>query len=308
LDLISNPLADLSGPEFLVVYAIFAIGVIVAARARTVPAAAGTIADPGPVTVDRDPYEVAYLRGGANELLRFTVFDLVSRGFLMVPEPAKPKDPPTQVVQTGQGDPLSLNGFQREVVAFYGVPHTTAELFASNLPAAAETFAAASFKPRLEAERFFAPPGAIASATLVRGWALLALLSLSGYRFFTAIVKHHNNVLFLTIETVLAVVALLLLTRVSRLSLRGRSYLQRLTTALKSTAAPLAAGAGMLPILVAATGLEALADTQYASMNRLFPRRSSRASGSCSGGCGGGGGDSSGGGDGGGGCGGGCGG
>ena len=307
--LIHNPVADLSGPAFLVLFVLFAAAVIVVSRMQVAAADTSLSRPLGPVSVDDDPYEVAYLRGGGNELLRFAIFDLTRRGYLRICDPPQKGKPPTSIVQTGLAGTANLTGFQREIVAWYAVPHTPPELFKSSLPAAAAAFGASNFQPRLEAESFYSTAQACSTATLVRLYGALGLTLLVAYRLYVAILKGHNNVWFLAALTVLALVLLLMWTRVPRLSRRGRTYLQRLETALRpGQFAPAVAGAAVLPIAIAATGLAALAGTEYAPMGRLFPqRRSTASSGSCSGGCGGGS-SGSGGGSCGSGCGGGCGG
>jgi uncharacterized protein (TIGR04222 family) len=213
-------------------------------------------------------------------------------------------------VQTGQAGADALSSLQRTVIAFYAQPHTAPELFASAVPAAAAAFGDAAFKARLEGERFYTAPEVRTTAMLARLYGALALTAFSAYRFWTASLNNHRNVIFLAIETVAALVILVLATRVPRLSRRARSYLQRLATALRPMqVAPVVAGGAALPILVAATGLAALAGTEYAPMTDLFPQRATSGGSGCSGGCGGGSGGGDGGGDGGGsGCGGGCGG
>jgi uncharacterized protein (TIGR04222 family) len=308
--LLHNPIADVSGPAFLLVYALVAAAVVVASRLQISAAdTSGALQLPG-VAVDRDPYEVAYLRGGGNELLRFAIFDLTRVGFLRVAEPVKKGKAPSQIVQTGQAGADALSSLQRTVIAFYAQPHTAPELFASAVPAAAAAFGDAAFKARLEGERFYTAPEVRTTAMLARLYGALALTAFSAYRFWTASLNNHRNVIFLAIETVAALVILVLATRVPRLSRRARSYLQRLATALRPMqVAPVVAGGAALPILVAATGLAALAGTEYAPMTDLFPQRATSGGSGCSGGCGGGSGGGDGGGDGGGsGCGGGCGG
>jgi uncharacterized protein (TIGR04222 family) len=286
--LLSNPIANLSGPQFLLVYALFAVAVVIVSRMQISAADTSAAGGPPSVTVDRDPGEVAYLRGGGNELLRFTIFDLTRLGFLRVADAPKAGKAPTQIVATGQveGSP-ALTLLQRKVVEFYAVPHTTVELFASDVPKVASTYGEAAFRPRLEAEGFYVAPAVRSTATLVRLYGALALALFATYRFFTAAVKHHNNVIFLAIETGVALVVLLLATRRSGLSNRGRSYLERLASALKPMpVAPVTAGIGILPILVAATGIDALAGTEYAPMTGLFPQRKKNGSDGCSSGCG----------------------
>jgi uncharacterized protein (TIGR04222 family) len=284
----SNPIANLSGPQFLLVYALFALAVVIVSRMQISAADTSAATALPNVTVDRDPGEVAYLRGGGNELLRFTIFDLTRLGFLRVADPPKAGKAPTQIVATGQveGTP-ALTLLQQKAIEFYAVPHTTAELFASDLPKVAKAYGDAAYRPRLDADGFYVAPAVRSTATLVRLYGALALALFAAYRFFTAALRHHNNVIFLAIETVVALLVLFTAARPSGLSKRGRAYLERLASALKPMpVAPVAAGVGILPILVAATGIEALAGTEYAPMTGLFPHRSKNGSDGCSGGCG----------------------
>ena len=155
--LFANPIGDLSGPAFLALYALIAAAIVVAARLQIAAADTSETGPPPPVTTDRDPYEIAYLRGGGNELLRFTIFDLARQGALRVAAPPKPGKPPEGVVATGSSgeQPSTL---ARDVVAFYREPHTTSQLFASDLPAAAKTFGAAACDAALRAQRFLPRP------------------------------------------------------------------------------------------------------------------------------------------------------
>jgi len=280
---VNNPVADLPGPAFLALYALFAVAVLFISRSR-VRALEQPAGQTPPVTTDRDPSEVAYLRGGGNELLRFTIFDLMRQGYLRICDPPKAGKPPQQLVQTGQAGADGLSDLQRAVVAFYAAPHTAPELFKSPLPGLATASGDVAYQPGLTSEGFFSPPGVRASATLVRLYGAFVLAAFAGYRLLIALYKGHNNVIFLGIEVTVALVALLVVTAVPRLSLRGRDYLGRLATALRpQDAAPVAAGVGVLPILIAATGMSALAGTEYAQMNAIFPKKSSlRSSGSCS--------------------------
>jgi uncharacterized protein (TIGR04222 family) len=290
--LLNNPIADLSGPAFLLVYALLAAAIIVASRLQVRAGDASLAVPLPPVATDRDPSQVAYLRGGPNELLRFTIFDLIRLGFLRLCDaPPGGKAQKQQIVATGIPGSEQLTGFQREVVTFYATPHTTAELFKSNLGAAAILEGDTTYKPALEAEHFLSSPEVRSNATLVRLYGALVLTGFAAYRLFVAMMKGHNNVIFLTFMVIMALVALLLLTTVPRLSRRGREYLSRLATALQpSSAGPALAGAAVVPILVAAGGMAALAGTEYAQMNAMFPRRAANSSGgcssSCSGGCG----------------------
>src|ERR1700676_634153 len=82
--LLDNPLADMRGTDFLVFYAIAAGIVLTGAyffiAVRDVTGAQRPPATPSVI----DPYELAYLRGGANEVIRTAVYALRQKGLIEV--------------------------------------------------------------------------------------------------------------------------------------------------------------------------------------------------------------------------------
>jgi uncharacterized protein (TIGR04222 family) len=313
MDWLPQPFSQLSGPAFLLVYGAFAAAVIIVSRLQ-VMAADRSLASPlPPVSPERDPYEIAYLRGGGNELLRFTIFDAMRRDVLELVPPAQGKK--TQRIQKKSALTKAETGSEifDNIVNWCIFPRTNDELFASPFPKAIEAWGAKDFGPSLEADGLLNGAAVRSAATRVRLYGSAALVIFAGLRLLEAFSLHHRNIGFLLLMLFVSLVLLFALTKVPRLSRRGRAYLQRLQAALRPAgAAPGvaggagAAGAALLPIFVAATGLQALAGTEFAPIDKLFPARVS--SGGDSGGCGSSGGSSSscggGGGCGGGGCGG----
>jgi uncharacterized protein (TIGR04222 family) len=312
MDWLPQPFSGLSGPAFLLVYAAFAAAVIIVSRLQVTAADRSLTGPLPPVSPERDPYEIAYLRGGKNELLRFAIFDAVRRKVLRLAPPAKGKKTQRIEAVPEAGSAASAAPPLDKIVEFYAQPRTSEELFASPLPEAVEAWAATRFGPALESEHFFTDPAVKSTATRVRWYGSAALVIFAGLRFLEAFSLHHRNVGFLFVLLLVSFMLLLLFTQVPRLSRRGRAYLERLKEALRPPGGPAPAfvgaadAAGILdPIFVAVTGLQALANTEFAPINKLFPARVS--SGGDSGGCGSSGGGSScssGGGCGGGGCGG----
>src|SRR5262245_40694070 len=81
--LTNNPIANLQGLAFLAFYALFIVAMCVWTWVRA-KAADGTSEMPVPLLPEKlDPYEVAYLRGGAEEQVRLIILDLISRGYLI---------------------------------------------------------------------------------------------------------------------------------------------------------------------------------------------------------------------------------
>src|SRR6516165_1964885 len=81
-----NTVADLYGPYFLLFYAA-AIVVLIAAAYRSIRAVdRSRDLEPPEIPAKLDPYEVAYLRGGENEVTRVAIASMVQRGLLKITE------------------------------------------------------------------------------------------------------------------------------------------------------------------------------------------------------------------------------
>ena len=82
--LLSNPVANMYGPHFLLLYLILCCLVIGIALyvARRVRENAGPMASP--VQADPDPYSLAFLREGPDEVIRLAFVSLVQKGHLEI--------------------------------------------------------------------------------------------------------------------------------------------------------------------------------------------------------------------------------
>src|SRR5688572_64296 len=94
-----NPITDLTGPQFLVFYAILIVVTVVVCRRRR-RSSETTSALPLPsLPEDFDPYEIAYLRGGDNEVARAAAVRLTELGYLLLVDKrivAQTNHPPLQ--------------------------------------------------------------------------------------------------------------------------------------------------------------------------------------------------------------------
>src|SRR5262245_1070343 len=84
--LMHNVIADLYGPYFLLFYGL-AIATRVVASYKSVRSRDRTNDGNEPeVSAKIDPYEIAYLRGGENEVTRVAIASLIQRGLLKITE------------------------------------------------------------------------------------------------------------------------------------------------------------------------------------------------------------------------------
>lgn len=74
--LFDNPLANMYGPYFLVLYSFFIVSTIVVYRVLKKRLDRTAHFSLPPIPQNPDPFEIAYLRGGANELARAVIFSL----------------------------------------------------------------------------------------------------------------------------------------------------------------------------------------------------------------------------------------
>ncbi len=87
--LLHNVIADMYGPYFLAFYAVV-IGVVIVGCYRSVRSVDRTgDFEPPPLPAKIDPYEIAYLRGGENEVTRVALASLIQRGLLKITDTRK---------------------------------------------------------------------------------------------------------------------------------------------------------------------------------------------------------------------------
>jgi uncharacterized protein (TIGR04222 family) len=309
---VDNPIANLYGPHFLILYGMV-IGLVLTTcwwklrgldPTRNLP--------PLDAASYCDPYEIAYLRGGENELIRVVIFDLIQRGYLQI------KDPVKKWWKTGEysiqkaanpPDPNHLNTLERGTYAAFHSAKSARDIFSSAELSACAKLQAAAYDRTLEQEQLV-PTEEYRQAA--RWWALggaAVLANLGGYKCIIALSRGKFNVMFLVIMGLGSLGALAFIARQPRQSYRGRQYLERLKQVfgyIKGKAVTAQTGVFDPALLLAVSifGITTLHGSVYASYESMF-KRAAQTNGGCGGGCGGGGCGSGGCGGGGGGCGGG---
>ena len=259
----TNPL-DLRGPQFLLFYVVFA-GIVLLALYVFVRGIFGNRADQLPSGqarhLLRDPYLVAFLRGGTNELIRIALFALTERKLLTIEDDT--------VSTTGQGADAVANSFEKQLLGNCRQrPSVTELLQARPLRILAESYASA-----LERHGLLADKSEWRRRSPAFAAAMIVLLGAAGSKIAVAMWRGHSNVLFLILLGLFSAAACIAIFRIPR-SRRGDLALEDLQTlfgALKGRAKRLAArGATNEAIIVAATfGLRALPKALFPSAHRL---------------------------------------
>ena len=291
--LTQNALATMYGPAFLLLY----FCVIVAVCAACVWAVgrldtSQTDALPLVPTVP-DPCEIAYLRGGENEVVRVAIFDLIERGYLEMHEERtgllKGKKV-TRVAQTPSAPDAAFLPLLRQVVfGYFRTPRTAQEVFKSDLPRTVKTHCG-GYERSLRDDRLLNDETQRGEAAKIGWLGAAVILGLGGYKLWAALINGYDNVFFLILFALIAVIVLAVLCQKRRVSRRGKAYLKRLQQAfgpLKGKPAAPAVSSDQSVLLVSVFGVTALTNTPYNNYALMFAQGSS--SGGCGGGCGGGG-------------------
>ena len=285
-----NALADMYGPQFLLLYAVVIAVTAVACRAASRRSDWTRSAGPGTVPLSPDPYEIAYLRGGENELIRSVVFSLIQRRYLRIDGDSKR----ARIERTSETpERRALPPLERRAYEWFSTPRAARELFTpGGLRGQVEAFGA-TYGQRLSREHLLTPPDVRAAALRIWCAGAAVIAALGGYKLFAALERGHQNVAFLIIMGVAALIILGVVCRPPRVSRKGRAYLERLQLAfgkLRTQVGRLSAGAphatalsgaadATLLLTVGLFGAGALAGTAYDDYHRTFQRAASGGSG-----------------------------
>lgn len=281
-----NPL-DLRGPAFLAFYFLFALCLLSWCWWRV--RLRGDDRTPLLSELTADPYRIAFLRGGENELLLVAVFNLVDRGLLQA-------DGNKLRQAHGQAAAMARRPLDQAIIRACNGTRTPQQLCSeASLRAACKDYWGDLERRGLVAD---------AQERSARRWlclfALTALIGLAWIKIEVAIHRGHHNYGLLIFFAIVASIATLVIcvhhrTRRGNQALSGlRNLMQR----LRGRTGELRAGGSTNEALLLASvfGISVLAGPAFAFVEPLFPRASSNTSGSSCGsscgssGCGGGGG------------------
>lgn len=311
--LLDNPIAAMDGTSFLVLFIVFiVITLAVLAVARAITDSTDKLPIPA-IPPEVDPYEIAYLRGGANELARSVVFSLVQKGFVEI----VPGEKESRIRRINNGvDPRTLPEIEESALRWFENGRDANEVFdtSAGLIARMES-RGARYELELSRRQFLMPDewkGRMKKYALA---AILAIVGVGGFKIVVALMSGRFNVLFAVFLMIVGAVIAGGIGKLPRVTKLGKQYIARLQSAFDGlkyqtpqTLIRQTGAAGIDPLLlsVGVFGSSILAGTMYASYNDTFAKQQQSGSG-CGSGCGSACSSSCGSGDGGG-CGGGCGG
>lgn len=297
-------IANMPGPEFIFVYGMV-IAVTLLLCWRVMRALDPTAVMPVPrVPIKPDPYEIAYLRGGENNVARVAVVSLAQRGYLWVTKEKEKGGLFSWVTKGSSGlsssreqriermpdhpDARHLNPLERRIFDYFSSPHTASEVFKPEGLAEVMVLECARYEQRLQTEKLLATAELKDLAWKIGLAGGAVIVGLGGFKFIVALSRGRPNVLFLIIMGIVAVSILVGICR-QRLSTRGSAHLKELEQAFEGlkgqTFAASPTADTTLPLLMGLFGVAVLAGTPFEVYQQMFRRQSS---GGCGGGCGGG--------------------
>ena len=294
--LTDNFITSMYGPHFLFFYGAV-IALTLASCWWALRMLDPTTSLPAPsVPSEPDPYEIAYLRGGENQVARVAIVSLTQQGYLRMSEEKTGGSTTEQRIERAPNPPKEghLPQIEREVLGCFSGSHTAQEVFEDGGVTSQIMYTCTRYERRLQSEQLLMP---FEVPRPIKVCGALVIIALGGYKLLAALGNGRSNVWFLIFMGIIALVWLFQICS-PRLSSRGQAYLSRLEQAFEGLKdlTPAFARPGFdlkLPLLVGLFGVGVLAGTPFEHFKEMFNQG---ASGSCGGGCGGGG------------CGGGCGG
>ena len=280
---------ELRGPEFLALYSAIGGGVLLLARARMYAAERGEVI----ARLDlKEPLTIAYLRGGAAEVLRVTAFSLVDRGLVLF-------DGRTLCAKSKVAGSLVRRPLEKALLGRLATPTTTSRMLAD----AELRGACAGYAETLHAGSLIASAATYAARRPIFLLGSAILGGLAGIKIIVALSRGHTNIALLAVFALIGLAILFQMYRRER-TVRGDRALAGLKVLLagrKSQSHRIKSGGANddALLLAAVYGFAVLPTESFPYLKRLFPKGSNASSScgsSCGSGCGGGG------------CGGGCGG
>jgi len=305
-----NPLTELTGPEFLVLFAILITMVAAVCWWRKWNRDTSASLAPLPPSKTIDPYELAYFRAGDNELTRVLILKLIETEYLRVVSPPGSfwrGTPPKRIEQNPDHPPVAnLAPIELEAFEFFDFSRTATDVFRPDktltqvdLPTALRSHTV-KYERRLRAERLLASDESkdAARRNIFVGIAIVVAIGVT--QSFIGMSWGSAGVLVLM--AIAGIAAIGMIGRTGRLSPRGKNYLKATQDAWLSLKDRSAQGDWNPTLAASVFGFWVLAGTEMGPVNKMFVRARSSDWNGAGGGCGAAGGCGAGG------CGGGCGG
>jgi len=277
MTILGSAVATMRGPEFLKFYAACAAAVIAVVwlfARRWDP----TRRLPTPhVPEAPDPYRIAYLRGGANEVIRLVVFNLCRKGFLETSGGRTRRGGHKKVSQAHFPPPVKeLDQLEKVVFGMAIRPIPVGELFRHDRRAIIEAYNEHHERDLID-RNLLRNARQLRLARVIRISALGFLAGLAIYKIVVAIQNGHYNIMFLLLMMAIALPLTWWAGRAARITDCGRRYHDALKSAFNASninmrreAQNAASQLGLL--YVALNGTALLKSTEYKNVHAMFDK------------------------------------
>lgn len=285
----TNPIASLAGTDFLVFYAIVIAITAAFCWWRRWKNDATSFMRPLLTPTQLDPYEVAFLRGGENELTRVAVVRLVAGGYLQLEQAAhglfKTKE---QRIVHAPAHPTvrGLSQLERYVFDWFRPGRTIEEEFASaELPAMLRS-QMAPLDEQLHAEHLLASDAVRARGKMTALIGAAVVGALGGWRLVLGLLND-RPVGFLVFMGIAGIAVVASCAESGRLSSRGRAYLKAMQREWGHLRSP---GQNDMALAASLFGIGVLAGTPFSFLADAFKKSQATGDAGCGSACGDGGG------------------
>ncbi len=298
--LLDNPLASMYGPYFLVLYGfIILFTLIFLGFAKTGIDKTNQLSLP-PVPADIDPYQIAYLRGGINEVARSVIFSLMQKGCVEL----KIEEKSSSIKRIYKQSDENLSEIEKLSLKWIGQTRDVGEVFQPNGLATQLEGYGLTYQNLLERQQMLIGDDLRNSFSVWKWSAFSVIFGLGFYKFLAAYAYGKSNVILLVIFAVVGLTITYYSSKLPRVSKLGSAYLERLQLAFDNLKYQSQAGyiqngerrgvhqpsfAGVDPLLlsVGIFGSVILVGTVFDNYNQAFQRSQQQsAAGSCGSGCG----------------------
>lgn len=300
--LLDNPLAAMYGPYFLVFYGFFiTFTLIILGIGKTRIDQTDQIGLP-PIPAQIDPYEIAYMRGGTNEVARSVIFSLMQKGFLEITKEGSK----TYLSRTpNQTDASRLLPIEQLALDWVETRQEAKRVFEGNgLTKQLEAYGS-SYKARLEHQQLLVGEEMRAQMARWKWIAAAAIFGLGLYKILASVIYGIYNFVGLIIMGAIGLVIALSIANLPRITRLGKAYLERLQLAFdnlkyeaqknyipsgepRTVQQTTFAGVDPLLLSVGVFGGGILAGTMFDDYNQTFQRAQNQSvnSSSCGSACG----------------------
>lgn len=213
-----NFIADLRGPDFLILYGTF---FLVVWLVRVIGIGTARLVTPSPrVPKDMDPYKFAYLRGGVNELVGAIQFSLYQRGYIE-------KGHDCLICAPGHPDVRHLRDVERKVFEAF----QSGNFRASSAAELVEGYGK-RYEIELQDQGLMVAPGSPDVRRLFHGGGFILFAGLGVYKLTVAFMKGYTNVTLLIFGLLFGSVIFAANWPREKITLKGEKYLSELRKAL----------------------------------------------------------------------------